>query len=158
MKMDMDILVKKYKNHLYAAAFQICKNAADAEDVVQETFFAYYMTEKSFESEEHSKAWLLRTAINKAKNVNRAFWRRNRVPFEEYMTELPFETADAEELFEDVMRLPEKYRIVIHLFYYEEYSVREIAKLLEVSEGNVKVRLTRGRKLLKNRLMEDDYE
>ena len=91
MKMDMDILVKKYKNHLYAAAFQICKNAADAEDVVQETFFAYYMTEKSFESEEHSKARLLRTAINKAKNVNRAFWRRNRVPFEEYMEELPFE-------------------------------------------------------------------
>ena len=74
---SIESLVQIYGNMLFRLCLITLGNASDAEDVVQETFFAYYMTEKSFESEEHSKAWLLRTAINKAKNVNRAFWRRN---------------------------------------------------------------------------------
>ena len=152
MRKDMDALVKQYRDNLFAAAFQICKNAADAEDVVQDTFISCYMTDKQFESDEHVRAWLLRVAINKAKNVNHTFWKRNRVSLEEYMTELPFETAEFENLFEEVMKLPEKLRIVIHLFYYEDYHVREIAEILNVSESNVKVRLSRGRNLLKKRL------
>ena len=68
---------------------------------------------------------------------------------------LVFETPQSRELFEEVMKLPEKYRIVIHLFYYEDYSVREIADILKLSESNVKVRLTRGRTLLRNVLKEE---
>ena len=71
------------------------------------------------------------------------------------MEHLVFKTQEDSSLFEEVMRLPEKYRIVIHLFYYEDYTIREIAQITRVTEGNVKVRLTRGRKLLKNALKEE---
>lgn len=77
------------------------------------------------------------------------------MPLEDYMETLAFETPQDETLFETVMKLPEKYRIVIHLYYYEEYSVAEIAEVLKLSQSNVKVRLSRGRKLLKETLKED---
>lgn len=71
------------------------------------------------------------------------------------METLTFETPESENLFETVMKLPEKYRIVIHLFYYEDYTVHEIAEILNLSESNVKVRLSRGRALLKEVLKEE---
>lgn len=71
------------------------------------------------------------------------------------MDTLTFETPESEELFETVMNLPEKFRIIIHLFYYEDYAIREIADILKISESNVKVRLSRGRLLLKERLQEE---
>ena len=76
------------------------------------------------------------------------------------MAELPFEEPEDGELFEAVMRLPDRYRVAIHLFYYEEYSIREIAELLQCREGTVKSQLSRGRQLLKNMLEEawDDDE
>lgn len=74
---------------------------------------------------------------------------------EDYMETLVFETSAAEELFETVMKLPEKYRIIIHLFYYEDYSTQEIADILKISLSDVKVRLSRGRMLLKEVLQEE---
>lgn len=71
------------------------------------------------------------------------------------METLSFPDPQSRDLFKEVMKLPDKYRIVIHLFYYEVYSVREIAKILKLSESNVKVRLSRGRALLKDSLKED---
>lgn len=71
------------------------------------------------------------------------------------METLTFETPESEELFETVMKLPEKYRIVIHLFYYEDYTVHEIADILRITESNVKVRLSRGRGMLKEKLQEE---
>ena len=155
MKQPTEELIRRYQDNLFSAAFQDCKNAAEADDVVQETFLQYHVTKKEFDSEQHIRAWLIRVAVNKAKNVNRSFWRQNKVPLEEYMETLVFETPKEETLFETVMKLPQKYRIVIHLYYYEEYSVREIAGILKLSESNVKVRLTRGRKLLREALKED---
>ena len=154
MKLPVQDMMGKYKNNIYAAAFNICADAGDAEDVVQETFIQYYMTHKNFESEQHIKAWLLRVAINKSKNICTSFWRRNRMPLEEYTETLPFESDQSRELFEEVMKLPDKYRIVLHLFYYEDYSVKEIAAIIKASESNVKVRLSRGRAILKEKLKE----
>lgn len=74
---------------------------------------------------------------------------------EDHMETLPFETPESENLFETVMQLPDKYRTVIHLFYYEDYSVHEISEILKLSESNVKVRLSRGRSLLKEKLQEE---
>ncbi len=74
---------------------------------------------------------------------------------EDYMETLTFETPESENLFETVMKLPEKYRIVIHLFYYEDYAIREIAEIMHLSESNVKVRLSRGRALLRQILKEE---
>ena len=147
-------VIEKYKNNLYAVAFNICKNADDAEDVVQDTLVAYFSNHKQFETEEHVKAWLILVAINKAKNINNSFWRKNKVTLDETMETLAFETEDSKELFETIMKLPEKYRIAIHLFYYEDYTVKEISEILKVSESNVKVRLSRGRNLLKETLKE----
>ena len=155
MRIATEVLAEKYKDHLFAAAFNICKNAADADDVVQDTFLQYHTTNRQFENEQHIRAWLIRVAINKAKNIYLAFWRQKGVPLEEYMETLTFETPEAQTLFTEVMKLPEKYRIVIHLFYYEDYTIREIAKIMNVTESNVKVRLTRGRRLLRNVLKEE---
>ena len=154
MKIPVQELMNKYKNSIYAAAFSVCGNASDAEDVVQDTFFRYYMTHKEFDNEQHIRAWLLRVASNKAKNTRSTFWRRNTLPLEEYIETLSFETPETKELFEEVMRLPDKYRIVIHLFYYEDYSIKEIARILKASESNIKVRLSRGRAKLKEALKE----
>ena len=155
MRQSVQELFEKYQDNLYIIAFNVCKNAEDAKDVVQDTFIQYYSAKKEFESEQHIRAWLIRVAINKAKNVNGTFWRKNKISLEDYMESLVFETPESEELFETVMHLPEKYRIVIHLFYYEEYSVHEIADILKLSESNVKVRLSRGRSLLKEKLQEE---
>ena len=155
MRRSVQELFEEYQNNLYAAAFNVCKNAEDAKDVVQDTFIQYYSFKKEFDSEQHLRAWLIRVAINKAKNVNRTFWRRNKRSLDDYMETLVFENPQSEELFETVMGLPEKYRIVIHLFYYEDYAIREIAGILNISENNVKVRLSRGRLLLKEKLKEE---
>lgn len=155
MKQTVQELVARYQNNLFAVAFNVCKNAQDAEDIVQDTFIQYYTMKKEFENEQHIRAWLLRVAINKAKNANHTFWRRNKLSLDDYMETLTFETPQSENLFETVMRLPEKYRIAIHLYYYEDYSVREIANILRLSESNVKVRLSRGRSLLKEVLKEE---
>ncbi len=155
MRIETSLLAKTYQDHLFAAAFHVCENAADAEDVVQETLLKYYNCKKEFDSEEHIRAWLFRVAVNQAKNVRRSFWKHKMVPLEDYMETLTFESQESETLFAEVMRLPEKYRIVIHLFYYEDYSVREISRILKISESNVKVRLNRGRKMLKQTLQEE---
>ena len=155
MRIETSLVAKTYRDHLFAAAFHICENAEDAEDVVQETLLRYYNSKKDFDSEEHIRAWLFRVAVNLSKNVRRSFWRHKAVPLEDYMDTLTFASSESESLFAEVMKLPEKYRLVIHLFYYEDYSVREISRILKISESNVKVRLNRGRKMLKQTLQEE---
>ena len=155
MKPSLQGLVESYGENLYAIAFNVCGNIHDAEDVVQDTFLSYFTAKKEFESEEHIRAWLIRVAINKAKNKTRAFWHRNTVALEDYMSSAEFPSSEASDLFEAVMKLPEKYRIVIHLFYYEDYSIKEISEILGLSSGNVKVRLSRGRESLRNTLKEE---
>lgn len=154
MRMDTQALAETYRDRLFAAAFQVCGNAADAEDAAQEALLRYHTSEKQFESEQHIRAWLLRVAINCAKNVSRSFFRRNTVPLEDYMDALEFDSGESWLIFREVMGLPEKYRLVIHLFYYEDYTVAEIGRILGLTESNVKVRLSRGRKLLKKNLQE----
>lgn len=155
MRIETETAAERYRDRLFAAAFHICRNAADADDVVQETLLRYHRTDTEYENEEHLKAWLLRVAINQAKNVNRSFFRHRVVPLEDYMETLSFESGESENLFLEVMRLPEKYRIVIHLYYYEEYSVREISRILGITESNTKIRLSRGRTILKEKLQEE---
>lgn len=155
MRQPVQQLIERYQNSLYAAAFNTCQNQMDAEDVVQETFVQYYTSRKEFESEQHIRAWLLRVVINKARNINRTFWKKNKCSQEDYIETLTFPNSQSRDLFEEVMKLPDKYRIVIHLFYYEDYSVREIADILKLSESNVKVRLSRGRALLRDSLKEE---
>ena len=155
MRLSVDDAFRKYGDRLFSAAFSVCRNRADADDVVQSTFIKYHNVGLDYRDEEHLRAWLLRVAINGAKDVTTSFWRRNKVSWEDYMNELPFQEEGDSRLFEAVMNLPQKYRVVIHLFYYEEYSISQIAQLLHSREGTVKSQLSRGRKLLKNMLKEE---
>lgn len=154
MRQPVPVLAERWGDSLYRAAFAVCRNPQDAEDVVQETLLAYYRSDKEFDSDEHIRAWLIRVAVNKAKNATICFWRRNRRNLEDYVESLTFEVDSDRELLDTVLRLPERYRIVIHLFYYEDYSITEIAKLLDLSEGAVKSRLNRARKQLRMQLTE----
>ena len=161
MREPVEKMIEQYQKHVFAAAFSICQNIADADDVVQDTFLKYHCSKKEFSSEEHIKAWLLRVAINKAKDHARSFWKKNTVSIEELMMASPDNEAltlaekdDGVRILENVMKLPTKYRIVIHLFYYEDLSVAEIAKVLGLSESNVKTRLSRARNMLKNDILE----
>lgn len=140
---------------VFAAAYSLLKNREDAEDAVQDTFLRYYSCEKQFASDEHLRAWLLRVAVNRAKDLLRAACRQRTLPLEPEFGADAFPSEESRDLFRAVAELPEAYRIVIHLHYYEDYPVREIASILRLPQATVKTRLFRGRELLKKSLKEE---
>ncbi len=160
MKLSAEDAFRQFGDRVFSAAFSATGSREDADDVVQDTFLKYWDTDQDFADENHIKAWLLRVAINRSRDLLRSFWHRKKVPWEDYMEELPFKEPEDKSLFEAVMELPRKYRVTIHLHYYEDLSVSEIAEILHTTEGTVKSQLSRGRKLLKTKLMEawDDDE
>ncbi|MGN1389331.1 MAG: RNA polymerase sigma factor [Bulleidia sp.] len=158
MRCTAEYLAETYQQNLFRAALAITHNVQDAEDAVQNTFLKYLQTASEFDSEDHIRAWLFRTVSNQAKDTLRAFWHRNRTSLEDWMNDLEFEAPEDKSLVEAVLRLPRKYSGVIHLYYYEDYSVREIASILEISESAVKHRLQKGRAALKTELEKEDTE
>ena len=151
MKLPLEVVIERYWNNLYAAAYVICQNRQDAEDAAQDAFIQYYMTDRSFDSEVHIRAWLTRVTINRAKNICRKAAHTQALPEPDVPV---FEYAPDRDLMLALLLLPEHYRIVIHLFYYDGYAVKEIAALLHLTQSAVKVRLSRGRKMLKEQLRE----
>lgn len=142
-------VLNRYAKNLIRIAFTYLKNMSDAEDVVQEVFISLMKRRDGFESEEYEKAWLIRVTVNHSKNRLKSAWNRFRAPLEEDITYLQEEES---EILTAVLELPSKYRTVIHLFYYEGYSIADIAKILKKSQGTVGTWLSRGRKLLKEKL------
>ena len=130
-------------------------STADAEDAVQEVFLRLYTADPDFESEEHRRRWLIRVALNYCKNELRRFGRRRQVSMED--VEIPFEQPEQGELFSVVMTLPEKYRTALYLFYYEEYTVKEIAEALGIKVSAATTRLSRAREALRRELKEVGY-
>ena len=152
-------LVEEYQTMLYRIAFSNLKNRADAEDAVQETFLRYMKDEKPILNRDHEKAWLIRTAIHICTDILKSSWHRKTVALEESLmveTEgvyLPYQVKDDKTL-EAVLKLPVHYRNPIYLFYYEDYSIQEIAGVLNEKEGTIKTRLRRGREEVKKILTE----
>jgi len=144
-------IIEKYFNMIYKLAIAETKDVHTAEDVTSDVFLKFMQTSKVFDSEEHIKAWLLRVTINASKSFFSSSWFKKTVPLEETLeaAEVPEEES---EVYLAVMKLPEKYRTVIHLFYYEELSVREIAEIINSNESTVKSQLSRARGLLKEAL------
>ena len=147
-----DAIVKKYKDSVFSVAFQYCRNPYDADDVVQDAFLKLYTAKKEFESEEHIRNWLIRVAVNDSKKIVISPWKRRYQSLEDYAETLAFEEPEESEVFFAVMELPEKYRIAVHLYYQEDYSIREIAEILKIRESTVSTRLLRARKMLKEKL------
>ena len=155
MRIPLRPLIDDPPPHLFRIAFNLCPTREDAEVIVQATFVQYHISNKEYDDESHIRACLMRVTINKSRNTLRSFWRKHRQSLESYMEELNFPDSESSALFEAVLQLPEKQRTVIHLFYYEDYTIKEIAEILHVSESNVKVRLNRGRAALREELKED---
>lgn len=149
--LDCDLVLRQYANTVYKVALAQVKNRDDANDIFQEVFLRLVKHQKTFASDEHLKAWLIRITINCCKDF---FKNRYNASKQELVIDIPFEDPSHHEVFYRLQELDEKYRVVIHLFYYEQYSIREIGKLLNTSEATIKTRLARGRSNLK-KIMED---
>lgn len=128
------------------------KSMADTEDVFQEVFLKYVLHDLVFESGEHEKAWLIRVTINACRDVLKSFFRKNVTSLETLFDEPPDLQSHERELLEAVLALPETYRDVIYLHYYEGYTALEIASLLGKKENTVYTWLARGRTALKQAL------
>ena len=141
--------LRRFAPMVYRLALAQTKNKADAEDVFQDVFLRYVRTDTDFRSEEHIKAWLLRVTVNRCRKLWNSAWFRKTVPMEETPdAETPEETGVAEA----VATLPEKYRAVVHLFYFEDLPVREIAQILGRPESTVTSQLHRARAMLREKL------
>lgn len=138
-----------YSQSMIKIAFAYLKNRADAEEVTQEVFLTYLQKRPVFENGEHEKAWLIRTTINKSKNMLKTGWFRSRNPVPEDLSYLP---KEENEVLQAVLSLDKKYRIPIHLHYYEGYSIQEIAVIMQAKAATVGTWLARGRALLKDKI------
>lgn len=155
---EIEKILKQYGDTIYRMAFVQVKKHDVAEDIYQEVCVKLLKQKARIEPEEHLKAWLLRTAINCCKDYWKSAWVK-RLSWKE-IEETSEVTVKAEEhdgyLTECVWRLPEKYRSLIHLYYYEDYSQKEIAEMLHMKENTVAIRLLRGREKLREMLMKED--
>lgn len=150
---DAEAAVRKHADMVYRLAYLNTKNKEAAEDVFQTVFLKLIQHEKSIISEEHLKAWLIRVTINQCKSLATTAWNQKRASFEDAMLyEATEEKEDYSDVYDAVKKLPDNYREVIHLFYYEQLSVKEIAEVIEAKEATVKTWLARGRKLLGEKL------
>lgn len=163
---DLEDKIDTYSDLLYKLAWVRLKNEQDAQDVVQETFCQYYKSAPRFESREHEKAWFIRVTLNGCRKIWRSAWNRHVVlmPEQEQMdqreTEADYLARErGDQVLQEVLKLSARYREVIHLFYYMQLSVKEIAAVTGSPESTVTSRLTRGREILRKRLKEDmDFE
>ncbi len=153
LEQDLRRMVETYSPMLLRAALTRVKTPADAEDAVQDVFLRLLDKRPRFRDGEHEKAWLLRATLNRASDIRRR--RRDGVPLEEAFSAAAQE-PDYGPLLSAVRALPEAYSAVIHLYYYEGYSIKEIAKLLALPAPNVGTRLSRGRERLRKLLKEED--
>jgi len=140
--------VAEYSAMLYRIAFHQLRSAADAEDAVQSTFVKWLERKAPFDSEDHQKAWLIRTVISRSRHLLDSAWFRRTVPLDT----LPEDTAAPDPgngVLDEVLRLPPKLRTAVYLYYYEGYKVKEISRILGVGEPTVQSRLRRAREKLK---------
>ena len=145
-------IVETYSPMLLRLACTRLDDPADAEDIVQEVFLKLLTARPLFRDSEHEKAWLIRTTLHRASDLRRSAARRN-VPLEEAAQAAAPQAGS--ELLTAVRALPEPYSAVIHLYYYEGYSIKEIAKLLRLPVSTVGTRLARGRERLRRMLKEE---
>lgn len=148
-------LVERYGTMVYRLAYARTGSREDAEDITQETFLRLVRAAPDFREEEHCKAWLLRVAANCAGDLHRSPWRRRVVPLEE-AGEMSAPELESGDMGEVLSALPEDYRVVVYLYYYEEMSTEEIARVLGKREGSIRTRLSRARKRLRQILSETE--
>ena len=149
----LNLYIEKYHGTIFRLAYGYLKNSHDAEEIVQEAFLKLYLSENHFERDENVKAWLIRVSINLCKDKLKSFWFKNR---SELDMDIPAENEEESALLEIINGLKPEYRAIILLFYFEDYSIKDISQMLGISPTAVTTRLSRARKKLKNMLLEED--
>lgn len=153
---EVNELVGEYSSMLFRIAYCILCNRADAQDAVQETFLKYLTKSPEFTGEEHRKAWLIRVCANISKNMLMFRLKRETINIDD-MENIGVKETDIA-VFEHIMSLPAKYKIVMTLHYVEGYKGKEIAEIINISEDAVRKRLQKGRELLKEKLETEERE
>lgn len=149
-------LIETYSDMLIRISYSYMKNLSDAEDITQEVFIKLLEKRPDFKNETHEKSWLIRVAINLSKDKLKSSYFKNTTSLEDDFVDTTQEDTD---VIEAVLSLPLKYRSIVFLYYYENYSISEISNILNIKESTVGSQLSRGRKLLKSILKEDfEYE
>ena len=150
---DIENIVRKYANLVYRVAFTNLTNESDTEDIFQEVFMKICSNNIKFMNEDHEKAWIIRVTKNQCLDFLKRSSNKNKNELDENIQAKTSENFSY--VTEEVMKLPEKYRAIIYLFYYEGYKISEIASILEINESTIKSQLVRARDLLKERLKEE---
>lgn len=156
---EMTSIIDRYQNMVYGLALAKTGSPTDADDVFQEVFLAYCLSGKAFRDEEHRRAWLLRTTINQCRRITSSSWRKKTVPLSERADQpVLFQEPEENLVWEAVQSLDELYRLPVYLFYFQELPAAEIARILKIRPGTVRMRLHRGRELLREALKGDFFD
>ena len=153
---ELERLADRFAPAVYRLAYARTGSREDAEDITQETFLRLVRAAPAFRDGEHCKAWLLRVAANCAGDLHRSPWRRRAVPLEEAGQMAAPEPPEEQGMEAAILTLPEDYRVVVHLYYYEELSTAEIAKVLGKRKGTIRTRLSRARAMLREDLQKGE--
>lgn len=142
-------IIEKHSDMVYRIALTRSGSIENAEDIFQEVFIKFSEKMPNFKNEEHEKAWFIRVTINLSKNLKNSAWNKKVVNLTE---NIPFETKEESDVFSVVCELPQNYKTVIYLSYYEGYKVKEIADIMQKREGTIKTWLFRAREMLKQKI------
>ena len=172
-ELSFDAVVNAYTSTVYGVALTHTARRADADDVFQEVFFAYWRSKPDISSAEHLKAWLIRTTLNFCLKSTQSSWAKTTVyaddegqgaqmlrpplPMDSSLVSLddfPFQTQQQAALYAAIRSLTEAHRTVVMLFYFEDLSIAQIAAVLQEEQGAVKTRLSRARAQLREKLIE----
>ena len=151
---NVEEFVRKYAELVYRVAYTMLKNKENADDIFQEVFMKLCTENVTFINEEHQKAWIIRVTKNKCLDFFKKAENKRNTELDE---NLHAEDTSKENSYvlDEVMKLPDKYRIVIYLFYFEGYKISEISKMLELNESTIKSQLVKARELLAISLKEE---
>ncbi len=133
------------------------KNHADTEDIFQTVFLKYVLRSSPFVDDDHERAWFIRVAINACKDLSKSFFRSRTVPLDAIGEQAADMPPDNREVLEAVLSLPQKYRSVIYLHYYEDYTAPEIGRILGKNTNTIYTLLNRSKSMLKEKLGGDAY-
>lgn len=154
---EVNRAVDKYADLIRRLCILHVKNYADTEDIFQTVFLKYVLSSVEFESEEHEKAWFVRVTVNSCKDILKGFFRKHTVAIDDLMEQPAVLQDEHREVLEAVLSLEQKYREVIYLHYYEGYTAPQISRLIGKKENTVYTLLTRAKKILKEKLRDDEY-
>ncbi len=149
---EVERAIGRYADTVRRLCLVHLKNEADTEDIFQTVFLKYALSSVSFASEEHEKAWLIRVTVNACKDLLRSVFRSRTVPLDELLEQSAPLAEDHREVLEAVLSLPGRYRDVVYLHYYEEYTAPEIARILGKNVNTVYTHLNRAKQLLREKL------